>query len=71
MTLQLISGDSFPSYLALAADVTSASTIVGVSLIGKTIYITDTPAWWITTGSYSIAGSGLYLVPFKFPTAIT
>ena len=71
MSLQLISGDSFPSYIALAADVTSASTIVGVSLIGKTIYITDTPAWWISTGSYSLAGSGLLLQPFKFPMAVT
>jgi len=67
MTLQLISGNSFPSYIALSGDITAENTIPGIALIGKTVYITDTSDWYISTGSYSMAGSGLVLVPFYFP----
>jgi len=51
MTLQLISTDSFPTYIALSSDITTGSTISGASQIGKTVYITDTESWYVVTGS--------------------
>lgn len=61
MTLQFISNDSFPAYIAISADITSGSTISGASQIGKTVYVTDTQEWYIITGS------SLLLLPFEMP----
>ena len=66
MALQLISGNSFPTYLALSTDI-SGSVIKGASLIGKTIYTTDDEKWYIITGEYLTSSSGLKIVDFKLP----
>jgi hypothetical protein len=63
MTLKFIASNSYPAFLALSTDMdTSASTIAGASLIGKTVYMTDNGNWYIID-------SDLVLVPFYFPTS--
>jgi len=71
MSFRLISENSFPACIALTADVmgTIISGSVGArALIGKTVYITDTPAWYIIVGASS---SAISIAPYKSPTAVT
>lgn len=68
MTLRFISLDSFPAYIALSTDVdTTGSSIVGGVNLGKTIYLTDSQAWYIATGSLS--GSSMKIEKFLMPKA--
>lgn len=39
-----------------------------VALLGKTVYTTDTPAWYIITGASS---SAISVEVFKYPSAIS
>lgn len=71
MSFRFISNDSFPACIALAADImgTIISGSVGaVALIGKTVYVTDTPAWYMIVGASS---SAISIAPYKSPTAVT
>lgn len=60
MALIFIGPDSFPTYIAEATDVTSGSPLEGANHIGKTVFVTDTPAWYIIDAD-------LNLQPFTFP----
>jgi hypothetical protein len=60
MAVTFISIDSFPTYLALSSDI-AAGKIAEATLIGKTVYLTDTGAWKIVT-----AGDGT-VVDYKSP----
>lgn len=63
MALKYIGQNSYPAFLALSTDIdTSASTVTGASLIGKTVYMTDTGNWYII-------GDDLVLNNFYFPTS--
>lgn len=62
MALKYIATDSYPAFLALSTDLdSSASTIDGAKLIGKTVYMTDTGDWYIIKPD-------LALTKFYFPT---
>jgi len=58
--LYYISENAFPAYIALSTDI-SGCKLEGVSHVGKTVYCTDTKAWYIITGS------NLYLEAFVYP----
>ena len=65
MTLTFVGENAFPSYIALSTDIdSSASTVAGAIIVGKTLYATDTGAWYIITGS-------LKLETFKMPALYT
>lgn len=64
MALKLISKDSFPAYIALSTDISGSAVIEGASLIGKTIYTTDTPAWYIIIGA---SASAISVSEFNYP----
>ena len=56
MALKYIGTDCFPAFLALSTDMdSSASTIAGASLIGKTVYMTDTGDWYIIKADLVLA----------------
>ena len=59
MALKFIDRNNFPTYLAVSTDV-SDSKISGASLIGKTVFLTDTGAWKIIDQDET-------LVDFYFP----
>ena len=62
MALTFIGPDSFPTYIAETADVTSGSPLEGANHIGKTVYASGSaPAWYIIDAD-------LNLQPFTFPT---
>ena len=69
MALHFIGLDSLPAYIALSGDI-SGSTISGASHIGKTVYITDTQTWYITTGSWVLSASALLLAPYIQPPVV-
>lgn len=56
MALKYIGTDCFPAFLALSTDMdSSASTIAGASLIGKTVYMTDNGTWYIIKPDLALA----------------
>jgi len=56
MALKYIGADCFPAFLALSTDLdSSASTIAGASLIGKTVYMTDNGTWYIIKPDLALA----------------
>jgi len=59
MSLTFIGEQKTPSYLALTTDI-SGSAIAGANIVGATVYITDTPAWYIIKPD-------LKLAPYFFP----
>jgi len=48
MALKFISINSIPTYFAVASDI-SGGKITGATMVGKTVYLTDTGAWKIIT----------------------
>ena len=71
MSFKVISKDSFPACLALAADISGnviSGSVGAVALIGKTVYVTDTPAWYIITGA---SGSAISVAVYKAPALVT
>ena len=71
MTIKLIGQDAFPSFIGLTSDVGAgyiSGSLGAKALIGKTIYITDTPAWYIILDA---SASAVSVEEFKFPTAVT
>ena len=59
MTLQLISANALPAYIAESSDV-SGSSCPGAALIGKTVYTKDDQKWFIIVSSGCVAA-------YKFP----
>lgn len=56
MTAKFISSNSMPAYLALSTDISSsASTIAGCVLVGKTVYLTDTNTWKIINDDLTVS----------------
>jgi hypothetical protein len=47
MTLIKLGSDNVPNFIALSSDITIDDKIVGASIIGGTVYLTDTSAWKI------------------------
>jgi hypothetical protein len=54
MALTFVDLDSTPTYLALSSDI-SGGKITGASIVGKTIYLTDTAAWKIILADLTLA----------------
>ena len=48
MALKFISINSVPTYFAVSGDISNGK-IAGATMIGKTVYLTDTGAWKIIT----------------------
>lgn len=71
MAFKLINESSFPAAIALAGDIMDgviSGSVGAVALIGKTVYITDTPAWYIIDGA---SASAISVALFKYPTAVS
>ena len=64
MTLNLISPNAFPTYIALSTDIIN-NKLPGAGIIGGTVYLEDTLTWKI------ISGNMLTLVDFKLPANYT
>ena len=58
MALKPVNEKIIPAYLALSSDIQDNGTILGATLIGKTVYLTD-------TGDWKIILPNLKLVPFS------
>ena len=65
MTLTFIGQDSFPTYIVSGSvpDITSGCPLEGANHIGKTVYVTDSPSWYIIDENLS-------LQPFKYPPVV-
>jgi hypothetical protein len=63
MALTFISQDSFPTYIISGSipAITSGCPLEGANHIGKTVFVTGSPAWYIIDAD-------LNLQPFTFPT---
>ena len=63
MTLKFISQNSFPMYLALSSDIVDSS-IDGCSVVGGTVFLTDTGGWYIVKDD-------LTLKAYSFPEKLS
>ena len=65
MTLTFIGQDSFPTYIVSGSvtGITSGCPLEGANHIGKTVYVTGSPTWYIID-------TDLNLQPFKYPPAV-
>lgn len=67
MAFKLINENSFPAAIALAGDIMGgviSGSMGAVALLGKTVFITDTPAWYIITGA---SASAISISGFNYP----
>ena len=65
MTLTFIGQDSFPTYIVSGSvtGITSGCPLEGANHIGKTVYVTGSPTWYIIDAN-------LNLQPFKYPPVV-